>query len=155
YAFGKPTRLQAGGKEIAAPGGDAGPCVADWDGDGLVDLIVGCGDGSVIFYKNIGSAREPKLAEGVPLLPPGTIEYDTAKMSKQPVSGVRAKVCVVDYNGDGLPDLLVGDISNQRPDRPDPTSEEKKKQEAARKELDKLQGEYALLIQKIFGPRRE
>src|SRR5439155_23585057 len=52
YAFGKPTRLKANGKEIAVPQGDAGPCVADWDGDGLADLIVGCGDGSVIFYRN-------------------------------------------------------------------------------------------------------
>ena len=154
YAFGKPIRLQANGKDIAVPHGDAGPCVADWDGDGLFDLIVGCGDGSVLFYRNIGTAREPKLAEGVVLIPPGTIEYDTAKMSKKPTRGVRAKVCVVDYNGDGLPDLLVGDLSNQKPDRPEPTPEEKKKQEAARKELEKLQGEYGSLVQKLIGRNR-
>ena len=155
YAFGKPIRLKANGKEIVVPGGDAGPCIADWDGDGLLDLIVGCGDGSVIFHRNIGTAREPKLAAGVVLVPPGKIEYDREKMSKEPTRGVRAKVCVVDYNGDGLPDLLVGDISNQKPNRPEPTAEEKRKQEAARKEMDKLQGEYAGLIQKLIGPNRE
>ena len=132
YAFGKPTRLKAGGKEIAVPHGDAGPCVADWDGDGLADLIVDCGDGSVIFYRNIGAAKEPKLAEGVVLVPAGTIEYDGDKMSKEPTRGVRAKVCVVDYNGDGIPDLLVGDLSNQKPNRPALTAEQKKKQEAAK-----------------------
>ena len=155
YAFGKPLRLKANGKEIAVPHGDAGPCVADWDGDGLLDLIVGCGDGSVIFYRNVGTAKEPKLAEGVVLIPPGTIEYDMAKMSKEPTRGVRAKVCVVDYNGDGLPDLLVGDLSNQKPNRPEPTPEEKMKQEAAQKELAKLQGEYGGLVQKLIGPGRE
>ena len=155
YAFGKPTRLKANGKEIAVPHGDAGPCVADWDGDGLLDLVVGCGDGSVLFYRNIGTAREPKLAEAVTLLPPATIEYDLDKMSMEPTRGVRAKVCVVDYNGDGYPDLLVGDLSNQKPNRPEPTAEQKKKQEEAKKEMAKLQGEYAMLVQKIFGPNRE
>jgi hypothetical protein len=154
YAFGKPIRLKANGKEIAVPHGDAGPCVADWDGDGLLDLIVGCGDGSVIFYRNIGTPKKPKLAEGVVLIPPGTIEYDVQKMSKEPTRGVRAKVCVVDYNGDGLPDLLVGDLSNQRPNTPEPTPEEKKKQVAARKEMEKLQAEYGGLVQKLFGPNR-
>jgi hypothetical protein len=153
-AFGKPTRLKANGKEIAVLHGDAGPCVADWDGDGLPDLIVGCGDGSVVFYRNIGTTREPRLAEGVVLIPPGTIEYDLAKMSTKPTRGVRAKVCVVDYNGDGLPDLLVGDLTNQKPNKPAPTPEEKQKQEAARKELDKLRAEYGTLVRKLFGPSR-
>ncbi len=154
YAFGKPIRLKANGKEIAVPHGDAGPCVADWDGDGLLDLIVGCGDGSVIFYRNIGTAREPKLAEGQVLIPPGKIEYDLTKMSKEPTRGVRAKVCVVDYNGDGLPDLLVGDLSNQKPNQPELTAEQKKKQATAKKELEKLQAEYGNLVQKLIGPRR-
>jgi hypothetical protein len=153
-AFGRPTRLKANDKEIAVPHGDAGPCVADWDGDGLLDLIVGCGDGSVLFYRNIGTARKPQLAEGQVLIPPGKIEYDLAKMSREPTRGVRAKVCVVDYNGDGLPDLLVGDLSNQKPNQPELTAEQKKKQEAAKKELDKLQAEYGNLVQKLIGPRR-
>jgi hypothetical protein len=154
YAFGKPTRLKANGKEIMVPGGDAGPCVAGWDGDGLLDLVVGCGDGSVIFYRNVGTAKAPKLAEGQVLIPPGKVEYDLDKMSKEPTRGVRAKVCVVDYNGDGLPDLLVGDLSNQKPDRPELTAEQKKKQEAAKKELAKLQSEYGPLVQKLIGPGR-
>ena len=154
YAFGKPVRLKANGKEIAVPHGDAGPCVADWDGDGEPDLIVGCGDGSVMFYRNFGSAKEPKLAEGVVLIPPGTMGHDEEKLPKEPTRGTRAKVCVVDYNGDGLPDLLVGDFSIQRPNRPEPTPEEKKKQEAAKTELNKVQGEFSGLVQKLSGSQR-
>jgi len=154
YAFGKPVQLKANGKPIQVPNGDAGPCIADWDGDGLLDLIVGCGDGSVMFYRNIGTAKEPKLDEGQVLIPPGHIEYDIEKMSKTPTRGVRAKVCVVDYNGDGLPDLLVGDLSNQKPNKPDPTPDQKKKQDEAKKEVEKLRGEYSQLVQKIMGPNR-
>jgi hypothetical protein len=155
YAFGKPVRLKVDGKEIMVPHGDAGPCVADWDGDGLLDLIVGCGDGSVMFYRNMGTAKEPKLAKGVILIPAATVEYDIDKMSKEPMRGVRAKVCVVDYNGDGLPDLLVGDMTNQKPNRPDLTPEQKKKQQDAKQEMEKLQAEYSTLVQKLIGPQRE
>jgi hypothetical protein len=154
YRFGKPVRLEARGKPIQAPGGDAGPCVADWDGDGLPDLILGCGDGSVIFYRNIGTAGNPKLDEGQILIPAGLAEYDGEKMPKTPTRGIRAKVCVVDYNGDGLPDLLVGDLSNQKPVKPDPTPEQKKKQAEAKHEMTKLQGEYSQVVQKLMGPNR-
>jgi hypothetical protein len=154
YAFGKPMKLKAGGREIHVEHGDAGPCVADWDGDGKPDLIVGCGDGSVVWFKNVGSAKQPELAEGEILIPAGAIAYNADKIPKEPTRGVRAKVCVVDYNGDGLPDLLVGDLSNQRPNVPDPTPEEKKKQEAAKAELSKLQGEYGKMVEKIIGRNR-
>ena len=154
YAFGTPTRLKADGKEIMVPHGDAGPCAADWDGDGLLDLIVGCGDGSVQLYRNVGTAKEPKLAAAQTLIPPATIEYDTDKMSTEPTRGVRAKVCVVDYNGDGLPDLLVGDISNQKPLQPKLTAEEQKKRDAAKQEVTRLRGEYTNLVQKLIGPKR-
>ena len=32
--------------------------------------------------------------------------------------GIRSKVCVADWNGDGRLDLLVGDFTTQKPDRP-------------------------------------
>jgi len=61
--FGTPRRLELGGALIKVLG-DAAPVVADWDGDGKLDLIVGAGDGSVWFYRNIGDAKKPKLAAG-------------------------------------------------------------------------------------------
>jgi len=33
----------------------------------------------------------------------------------EPVRGGRSKLCVTDWNGDGLIDLLVGDVSYQKP----------------------------------------
>jgi len=42
----KGRRLQAAGKEIEVPGGDAGPVFEEWDGDGKRDLLSGAGDGS-------------------------------------------------------------------------------------------------------------
>src|SRR5262249_12849400 len=60
YRFGKDRALQAGGQPLKVEG-DAGPFVADWDGDGKPDLLVGAGDGSVTFFRNAGTSREPKL----------------------------------------------------------------------------------------------
>src|SRR5690606_19466110 len=52
-------------------------------------------------FKNVGSRGSPELAEPVVLVPPpdGTDGR-----------GVRSKICVTDWNGDGRFDLLVGDF---------------------------------------------
>src|SRR5581483_6036837 len=51
-AFGTPRKLEADGKVIQVPHGDSHPVVADWDGDGVPDLVVGCGNGGVLWYRN-------------------------------------------------------------------------------------------------------
>ncbi len=97
--FAKPVPLEAGGKPIRSPGGDAGPCVADADGDGVPDLLVGDGKGPVAFYRNAGTAKKPDLEKGQPLLLGG---------KNVPEGSIRSKVAVADWNGDGKADLLVG-----------------------------------------------
>jgi VCBS repeat protein len=152
YAFGKEIHLQASGQDIRVAG-DAGPFVADWDGDGKPDLIVGAGDGSVTFFRNIGTRTQPVLAAGETLVPPGTTEFGPGA-SKDARRGIRSKVCVVDWNGDGRLDLLVGDFATQKPDLPEPTAEQKAEHDKLRKEQEAVMNKYRELSTKTFGPNR-
>ena len=74
--------------------------VADWDRDGMPGLLVrqafldGGGKYGIYWYKNLGGAGLPKLAEGKLLV---------KLSSDMHVQGF----CVCDWNGDGWPDLIV------------------------------------------------
>ena len=111
--FGHYERLKADSKVIMAEGGVAGPFVADWDGDGKLDLVVGCGSGRVVCYRNVGANGQPQLAAGVTLVEPfpdGVNLSNSRSGARLPTrSALNAKVCVADWNGDGRPDLIVGD----------------------------------------------
>lgn len=152
YAFGKEEHLRAGGRPINVLRG-AGPFAANWDNDGDLDLLVGADDGSVSLYRNTGSAESPELAAPVQLVPPGEKGSGT-QAPKDVRRGTRSKICVVDWNGDGLLDLLVGDRASQKPDRPEPTPEEKAEQDRIRDELKPIQERYGELSQKLWGPSR-
>jgi hypothetical protein len=69
--------------------------MADWTGDGLKDLFVG--HSSIIaFYKNIGSESSPRFAAPTQLpAPEGGFP-------------TRPSAYVVDWDGDGKKDLLMG-----------------------------------------------
>jgi hypothetical protein len=141
-AYGAPRKLEAGGRPIQGPHhGDSQPIAADWDGDGLLDLIVGWGDGSVVWYRNVGSRTAPKLAKGftlVPAAPPPNYDAN-APPSRDTKPGVRAKVCVVDWNGDGRLDLLVGDFGGIYGTRPSLSEHDQKIEQEANRKMQELQ----------------
>jgi hypothetical protein len=151
YAFGKPRHLIANGKPLHVDS-DAGPFACDWDGDGKIDLLVGAGDGSVWFYRNIGTSSAPKLAAGIRIVPPAA--PFGVNVSREPRRGIRAKVCAVDWNGDGRLDLLVGDFTTQKPTLPDPTPAQKAEHENLRKKLHAAEVRYRKVIDKLIGPSR-
>jgi hypothetical protein len=124
-----PVYLAAGGQTIhiqAGYNGDCqGPsetkwgytnvCAADWDLDGLPDIV--CSDvwGRVYWYRNIGTRTEPRFAASAPIevewtgpVPkPAWNWWDPA--GKELVIEWRCTPYVIDWNHDGLPDLVTLD----------------------------------------------
>ena len=138
--FDRPYPVTAAGKELHVAHGDAGPAVADWDGDGLLDLLVGAGDGSVQWCRNTGTKQQFVLAEPRTLVPPNQRIWDSAADR----CGTRTKVCVTDWNGDGLADLLVGDFVSGGYSA-DEAAEQTEEETAAAK---KLNEEYQAALQR-------
>lgn len=87
----------ADGSTIQVPG-PAAPRFADWDGDGLADLLVGDGEGFVHLFTGAQASG-------------GLAWTDTGKLT---ADGAEVKVAAyaapfaTDWNEDGRPDLLVG-----------------------------------------------
>lgn len=92
------------------------PSVVDWDGDGLLDIVSGNSEGRVLFFKNIGTNASPAFLPGVPLTAGGQEIHIQAgyKGSVQGLGEARwgyAAPTVIDWTGDGLPDIVMGDIT--------------------------------------------
>jgi hypothetical protein len=116
----KPIRIQAGYN-----GSIQGPCeakwgyttlnIADWDHDGLPDLIINSIWGKVLWFKNTGSLSMPNLSPARPLI----VEWP-GKAPKpawfwwDPPNGElatqwRTTPVVIDWNHDRLNDLIILD----------------------------------------------
>ena len=149
YSFGKEQQLQTGGNPINVKR-SAGPFTADWDSDGDLDLLVGADDGSVSLYCNKGNTKSPELSSAVQLVPP--VEKSSSQQPAKNVRrGTRSKICVTDWNEDGLLDLIVGDFSFQKPDLPEFTDEQKAEHERMKKELETARENNRTLSEKLYG----
>jgi hypothetical protein len=124
-----PRRLEVGGKPFrvmaGANGSIQGPAeakwgyttfsAADWDGDGLPDLVLNSILGEVVWLRNVGTRTAPKLAAPQPIEvewegPQPELAWGWRKpRGKGLLTQWRTTPVVHDFTGDGLPDLAVLD----------------------------------------------
>ncbi|WP_018625856.1 FG-GAP repeat domain-containing protein [Niabella aurantiaca] len=92
--------------------------VADWDGDGLKDIIVNSIWGKIEWFKNTGTEKAPKLAkaQGVKVDWPGKTVPKPSWIWWSPQPGTlvtqwRTTPFAIDWNKDGLTDLILLDTA--------------------------------------------
>ena len=120
---GAPFRLMAGYN-----GSIQGPCerkwgytclsVADWDGDGLLDIMLNSTRGEIVWSRNVGSRTKPAFAHPEPVEvawegPQPELAYGWLKPngSKNLLTQWRTTPYMIDWNGDGLVDLVMIDTT--------------------------------------------
>jgi hypothetical protein len=128
--WASPIRLKSKGLEIRYLAGENGSIqgpaeskwgytalsVADWDGDGLKDIIVNSIWGKIMWHKNIGSKGNPKLSEAKAIM----MDWNSEPVPKpiwnwwdpgptELVTQWRTTPFTVDWNNDGLIDLVMLD----------------------------------------------
>ncbi len=102
YAAG--TRIQAGGVDLNL-GIRSVVRMFDWNGDGVKDLV-GSSQTGVYWCKNVGTDSSPIL------LAPVALRVPVSGMGLTPINiGSRMRLDLVDWNDDGVMDLLLGNAN--------------------------------------------
>ena len=124
-----PVRLTAGGEVLRIQAGENGSIqgpaeakwgyttlsVADWDHDGLADLVVNSIWGKVLWYRNTGARGRPELAAARPVevawadKPPKPAWNWWLPRPGELATQWRTTPVVIDLDGDGLNDLVMLD----------------------------------------------
>ena len=105
-AFSKIGNLQLGTGTDIRVANFAKPTVADIDGNGLLDMLVGTGDNQRIArFEQTAAGAITFTSKGNLQVPSGTATTDLVTGAQFP------RPAVTDLDGDGLLDLLIGDYS--------------------------------------------
>ncbi len=104
---------------------------------------MGADDGSVVWYRNVGSPKEPKLEAARSLVAKSPVGWGGDDARGPGEWGLRVKPCVVDWFGAGRLDLLVGDRCGSFDAKPSQTDEEKAEERKAHDRLPELRRKWA------------
>jgi hypothetical protein len=142
----KVLRIPGGSEVPLVESGHANPVIADWDGDGLWDIVTGAAGGGVYCYHNAGRRGTPKLEAPVTLVPEheGIGYSELLEAGQEPKPGIRSQIAVTDYDGDGKLDVLLGDFCTYLHIKKDLSA-------AERQEFKKLQAEQAEAAKGLRG----
>jgi hypothetical protein len=121
YKFAKTVAMTAEGKPIKVSL-KSDPYPVDWDGDGIIDLLIGSESADIVFFKGKKKSSTDfeagvSIWTGKKTIPGAPLTYDESKASLDEMGehapygnkdSYRVRLGVVDWNKDGKLDLLVG-----------------------------------------------
>jgi hypothetical protein len=83
------------------------PRFFDWDNDGLKDLLIGEAMGYVYFIKDTGSKDKPVFLKAERL------RLEDGRALRYPLKGARSRLTVADWDGDRIPDIILGGMDGR------------------------------------------